>query len=71
MGESPNKSKQISVILYLNLVKYAGHCLDKHLRGGTEGVSFSSKQLVAAKRAFVRTVICWVISGARMGVGDC
>ena len=46
-----------------------GRSLDKHLRGGPEGVSFSSKQLVAADRAFVRTVIYWDISGARMGVG--
>ena len=49
----------------------AGRSLDRHLRGGPEGISFSSKQLVAAERAFVRTVICWDISGARMGVGDC
>ena len=46
-----------------------GRSLDKHLRGGPEGVSFSSKHLVAADRAFVRTVIYWDISGARMGVG--
>ena len=48
-----------------------GRSLDKHPRRGSEGVSFSFKQLVAAERAFVKTVICWVMSGARMRVGDC
>ena len=38
-----------------------------HTYGGG-GVSFSSKQLVAAERAFIWTVICWVISGAMMGL---
>ena len=50
---------------------HAGRSLDNHLRGRPEGVNFSSKQLVTAERPFVRTVICWDISGGRMGVGNC